>query len=182
MCHFITAVLPPSVQTSSIATIFKKHGRALRPLESESIQAQLRPGEGYFVTTNGHCDCGTGLGASLRRSRSRRRGGLDSQVEKLRRKGWSAAKIARWLQQHDEQQMAQSRKGDLSGGVDDWIELLNEIITSRLSTSVCLLLHSYGGPLNEPIKLSARKVIRKEEITSEALGAIEEDILYEFKA
>ena len=182
MCHYITAVLPPSVQTSSIANIFRKHGRSLRPLESESIQAQLRPGESYFMTTNGHCDCGTGLGASLRPGRSRRRDHLDRQMEQLRRKGWSAAKVAKWLQQHDEQQIARSRQGDLSGGIDTWVALLDEVMASGSTASLCLLLHSYSGPLSEPIKLSARKSMSKEEITARALSGIEEDVLYEFTA
>jgi hypothetical protein len=103
-------------------------------------------------------------------------------MENLRRKGWSAAKVARWLQQHDEQQMAQSRKGDLSGGIENWVALLNEVIASGTTESVCLLLHSYSGPLGEPIKLTARKLMRKEEITSAALGGIQEDVLYEFTA
>lgn len=182
MCHYITAVLPRSAQSSSIADIFRKHGRALIALENESVQAQLLEGESYFVTSKGKCDCGTGLGASQRVGRSRRRSTLDSQVENLRRKGWSQAKVSRWLQQHDEQQMAQSKTGDLTGGVEGWVALLKEVVGFRRASSVGLLLHSYHGPLSEAIKIKGRSAITEMGITSEALRAIDEDVLYEFKA
>lgn len=181
MCHYITAILPPSAQASAIADIFRKHGRALIALENPSVQAKLLEGERYFVTSKARCDCGTGLGASQRVGRSRRRSTLDSQVENLRRKGWSDAKVSRWLQQHDEQQMAHSKTGDLTGGVDGWIALLKEVVGSARADSVCLLLHSYHGPLSEPIQIKRRSVIAEKDITSEALRAIDEDVLYEFK-
>ena len=180
MCHFITAVLPDVDQTAAIAGLFRKHGRAFRPLDNLSVQAQLQPGERYYFTTNGACDCGTGLGAAQRTGRSRRRSTVESQMEMLRKKGWNESKVARWLQQHDEQQMAQSRGGDLSGGVKSWAALIKEIVTSGRAPSVGLLLHTYAGPLSEPIKF-ARKEVKLEELTSEMLRGIDEDVLYEFR-
>src|SRR5688572_22878627 len=180
MCHFITAVLPPSAQSAAVAELFRRHGRKLQSLENASIQAQLQPGEAYFATTLGSCDCGTGLGASLRAGRSRRRSSLESQMNLLREKGWSEPKVARWLQQHDEQQMTRSMQGDLRGGVKDWVALLEDVLVSGRTASVGLLLHSYRGPLGETIKLKDRKAVPLQAINALALGSIEEDVLYVF--
>ncbi len=182
MCHYITAVLPPSANTVPIAEIFRKHGRALTPLQNASLQAQLFEGERYFATARGQCDCGTGLGAAQRVGRSRKRSTLDSQLENLSRKGWSEAKISRWLQQHDEQQMTRSKTGDLTGGLNNWVALLKAVIAVGHGSSVGLLLHSYRGPLDEPIALKGRREITGAGLTSEALRDIDEDVLYEFKA
>jgi len=36
-----------------------RHGRAAMPLDNPSIREVLRDGERQYLTTRGHCDCGT---------------------------------------------------------------------------------------------------------------------------
>lgn len=63
MCDFITAVLPAKAKVDEVSRIFEAHQRVLKPLENASIRRQLQPGEVYFKTTPGHCDCETVLGS-----------------------------------------------------------------------------------------------------------------------
>jgi len=63
MCHFISAVLPGSADLSALAGVMAHHGRALKPQRNPALEAQLQAGEQLLLTTAGHCDCGTALGA-----------------------------------------------------------------------------------------------------------------------
>jgi hypothetical protein len=63
MCHFISAVLPSSADLSALAGVMARHGRALKPQINPVLGAQLQAGEQLLLTTAGHCDCGTALGA-----------------------------------------------------------------------------------------------------------------------
>lgn len=93
MCTFITAVLPASADADAVAAIFRAHGRAFIPGAMYATRAGfLAAGERAFHTTLGHCDCGTPLG---RATLSSGRDPSGDMAARLRRKGWSKAKIAR---------------------------------------------------------------------------------------
>ena len=74
MCFFISAILPGSANIRVLARVMDRYGSALKPQSNPGLEAQLQPDERLLLTTAGHCDCGTALGA------------LD-----LRRPSWSAA-------------------------------------------------------------------------------------------
>lgn len=63
MCLFITAVLPASASYARLDRIAIEYDRQFDPLHNESMEKQLLRSERYFLTTPGHCDCGTSLGA-----------------------------------------------------------------------------------------------------------------------
>lgn len=69
MCHYITASLPGSADHAALDALARGYGRQFKPLSNPDIEAQLQPGERYFITTLGHCDCGTPLGALAQGSR-----------------------------------------------------------------------------------------------------------------
>jgi hypothetical protein len=87
MCYYITAVLPLSANQVALAAIAHKYGRRLQPLTNPSIEAQLQAGEKYFVTTVGHCDCGTALGALAREYAQTKPVDQLAQERKLKLKG-----------------------------------------------------------------------------------------------
>jgi hypothetical protein len=60
MCHFITLVAP-TADAAAVLAVMKRHGRAADPIDNPSIRKVLRSDEQQYVTTSGHCDCGTAL-------------------------------------------------------------------------------------------------------------------------
>ena len=180
MCHYVTAVLPRTADLLSLVEIAGRHSRNLEPLRNPSIEDRLKPGERHYLTTHGHCDCGTPLGTLDRDEaiRDRRRKATDARERRLRREGWSEAKIDRWRkekEQHPSKSMQQ-------GSVDDWLALLREMLGSGATPFIGLLLHWYDGPLDGRIEVRGREVVRLADLDEDALGRMKEDILYEFRA
>src|SRR5688500_12714415 len=61
LCDSITLIAPTDDQPA-LAAVMKRHGRAAHPIDNPSIRKVLRADERQYLTTVGHCDCGTVLG------------------------------------------------------------------------------------------------------------------------
>ncbi|NJC87307.1 MAG: hypothetical protein FIB02_02060 [Desulfuromonas sp.] len=181
MCHFITAVLPSSANINELSVIAGRNHRKLEPLENASVMAQLKRGEAYFLTTRGMCDCGTTLGYALRAADTKSLEPIH-QVRKLRAKGWSEAKIARWLQAKEKAVEDKSRRGQFFDKEcnADWYRFLMEILESGLADYVGLLLRWYSRPLSGKFALRSRVTVNLETAGVEVLSYLEDGILYEF--
>jgi len=181
MCHYITAVLPANADITRLQGIAESHQHALRPLHSLAMQGQLEAGEQYFVTTAGHCDCGTPLGAfKVRPGRDDR----ISKERKLRLKGWSESKIARALDQHDahEGRERESRLTTLESGLVEWRNLVLAWLESGATPYIGLMLHFYDGPIDEGFALQGREIKERAAVDASTLGHMVDDVLYEFRA
>lgn len=174
MCHFITAVLPGSANHSALSEIAAKHGRALKPQRNPSIEELLNPGERYFLTTLGHCDCGTTLGRAESKIEQRHKRAAENERVKLRRNGWSEAKIKR----KQDQKVEYLARAKSTMDETDWCNLLQEMLDSRQTPVVGLLLHWYSGPIEGRIELQGRENVK---VTLETLGRMQEDVLYLFQ-
>jgi hypothetical protein len=183
VCHFITAVLPEDARIDALDPIARKYGRRFQPQGNPSIEAQLRPGERYFVTTVGHCDCGTPLGALVPRPGSRKPLDHEIALKQLRAKGWSETKISRWLAQKRgaEARVQRTRSDDDTPAIDAWVAFLTEVLESKATSYMAVLVHRYGGPLSERIPLAGREVVRFDDSAAAMLSYLKEDVLYEFR-
>ena len=183
MCHFVTAVLPVAADVSRLDAIARRHHRQLQALANSSIEAQLLPNERYFLTTLEHCDCGTALGAHSR-TKTTGTGGHNSELERLRARGWSEAKLTKWLEQKQRvsARNARVRSSQEAPDTSHWRRLIEEILNSGLTRYVGLLLHMYSGPLSGRIQLAGRQVVLVEDLTEELLAGVDEDVLYEFRS
>ena len=182
MCHFITAVLPKEADAPKLDAIARKHDRQFEPLSNSSIEAQLRQGERYFLTTLGHCDCGTSLGASVRDEFEVSRD-HHTAIERLRTKGWSETKISRWIKQkqHVSDRDDRVRSTSETSRANDWRGLIEDVLDSRLTPYMGILLHMYSGSLSARIHLAGRQVLVLSDLTDSTLAEIKEDVIYEFK-
>jgi hypothetical protein len=180
MCHFISAVLPASADIAALAAVAERHGRCLRPQSNPSVQRKLKAGENCFLTTVGHCDCGTPLGAHAASATD----DTQAQVRKLHAKGWSEAKIARWREQRGEHQAkkAATARAASETGIAQWQGFLSEALTRSDTPYLCLLIHMYSGALDGDIELSDRQPVKLREADTAFLDAMSEDVLYEFRA
>jgi len=184
MCHYITATIPNKDEIASVASIFKAHGFGFELISNPHVAQQIGPQDYYILTSGKYCDCGTALG-SLGDRVPAKAVDFESQVRKLRKQGWSEAKIKRWLEQKEQTKERHLREDEAlaKGGapeLDRWIMLLRELINVRQIPMVGLLLHWYHGSVeSERINIQRRERFRLSEVTAERLMKIEEDVLYE---
>jgi len=179
MCFFLTAVASAGAHEHELRALAKSEGLGWRALEDSPVLAMLRPGEGYFLTTRGHCDCGTAIGALARRPPARK---LSRKLDKLRKKGWSEAKIQSWLESSS-QEVARFERLEREGSVeaDRWYRFIHAAVTSGAARSVGLLLHVYrGSVVDEAVPLSGRTRVSLGEVDASFLLTVETDHLYDF--
>lgn len=181
MCHYITAVLPASADHDALDALARGYGRQFKPLSNPGVEAQLHGDEQYFITTTGYCDCGTPLGALLRNSG--RLPDWSAQEQRLLRKGWSKAKVARALAQKQEDLRTSSEASATSKlkAPSCWVDFIGEILGSGRTSHLGLLLHMYSGSVGSRIQLNGREIVRSTEVTGEMLGRMKEDVLYVFR-
>lgn len=180
MCHFITAVLSNTASHVKLDAIAREHGRQLRPLASPSMESQLGPDQRYFLTTLGHCDCGTVLGSH--HQRARRVPDWAAKERRLLKKGWSKPKVTRAIAQERESS-ASSDSADEEASAKElasWKNLIEEILGAG-THEFGLLLHSYRGPLDEEIQLKGSEQIPAAKLSAEILCQMQEDVLYVFR-
>jgi hypothetical protein len=136
MCYFITLVVRGS-DRAAIATVVTRHGRRAMPIHNPSVESILEPGEAQFLTTVGHCDCGTVLG--------HQRG--HDQAAKLAKKGWSPSKIERCL---SDRKRADERR-ERPDSVDLWSNLVGDLIALPDVQQVGLLLQAYSSDVETEV-------------------------------
>ena len=181
MCHYITAVLPKAADHGALDVLAREHGRQFKPLSNPSIEAQIQPDEQYFITTVGHCDCGTPLGAALHASS--RSPDWPTQERRLLKKGWSKAKIARAIAQKQEDHRTSAEAATEANlmAVSSWLNFIGAILGSGKTSHLGLLLHMYSGSIESRIELAGREVVASSQATGEFLGQMKEDVLYVFR-
>lgn len=180
MCRFVTAVLPAAAPHEALDALARTHGRRFLRLSSPSVTRQLAPGEAYFVTTLGHCDCDEPLGA-LRGMRDVGEG----MARKLVRKGWSENKIARAMAQRSEHAMATDgvRRRRADDDLTRWLAFVDAVLASSQVAELGLLLHFYrGGIADEEVTVRERRRVGRDEDRATLLHGMEHDVLYLFHA
>lgn len=184
MCHFITGVLSKGGDAEAVGTLAEAHGFQWAPMANPTVQKQLTSGETYFLTTRGMCDCGTSLGWIGRKTPAHSLDeALTQQAQALRKKGWSNAKVERWIETRRAVEQRQSRTDDQTaptheGDLQRWVHFLCEVIETQASAGIGILLHWYrGGIDSERIQLKDRLVVPVDGLSTTVLGALEEDML-----
>lgn len=174
MCHFITLIVPTE-DGEAVQAVMKRHGRAAAPIDNPSIRKLLREDEQQYLTTHGHCDCDTVLARRHTAEEIEER--LAREAARLKRKGWSAAKIARAM---DDQHKADARpKGRPKGYGADSLELWNAALcdlgeTLKLSHAG-LFVRSYSGDIAVEGFAASRRDVRRDITLLEGLATLEED-------
>jgi predicted aminopeptidase len=183
MCHFITATLSADAKLEKVAALAKKHNLNWIQTENLSVQKQLENGSHYFYTTKGQCDCGTLLGSANNSNKDSKKD-TTSQILALKKKGWSANKIERWLSEKtklEEKREARKYTGIRASEIDSWINFISAVLNNNLASKFGLLLHMYSGCVaTDVIALSGKVVTQLKNAREEVFLCILEDHLYEF--
>lgn len=167
MCQFLTAVLPAGADLDRAARSLAPAGMTCRPLDNPNVVG-LEPGEIWALATAGHCDCGTPVGQGTGEQRS---DVTENDLRKLRRKGWSDAKIDRWLAEK-EKVRSKVERSTPRGQLEPIVEAL------KSAAPLGLVLHTYRGRIDqERITIARRRVVHAPDLTTDDLHDLAEDTL-----
>lgn len=171
MCEFIT-LIAPTTDHSLVAELMNRHGRRAERVINCSVQAVLKDGETQYVTTNGSCDCGTVLGSMTGDAYTKDQD-LAKEVRRLKRKGWSEAKISRAL---GDRQKANDQSPYIG---PDSFELWNAVMKDFKKTLnlpyVRLMVRMYSGDVESEVFNVTRQKTPKTSPLDEALGSMRSD-------
>lgn len=171
MCHFVTLIAPTDDATA-VRAIMERHGRAADPADNPSIRKVLLEGERQYVTTRGHCDCGTAL-APRHDTPEMFEEKLAKEAARMKRKGWSEAKITRAIEDR------RKADGRPSGGGSDSLELWNAVIRDLRKELnlpyVGLFVRFYSGAIATEVFNASRREVSKGTPWQDTLASLEHD-------
>lgn len=170
MCHFITLIAPTD-DASAVRAVMERHGRAADPIDNPSIRKLLRSGEHQYLTTAGHCDCGTVL-APRHGTPELLEDRLARDAARMRRKGWSETKIARAI---DDRRKADAKPG--GGGHDSlelWAAVLRTLGDELKLPYAGLHVRLYSGATAAEEFTASRREVVGDEPWQDALGSLDD--------
>jgi len=209
MCTYVTLAMPAAVPFDALRAVIERHKRRLHRIEHDYKRRPfLRPGDIYFHTAR-TCDCGTPVGwnsaacepdSSGRTAAEQQDAEAEREAEraraKQRRKGWSQARVERWMaEKHAAAAIQSARVVTLDAAeLERWTQLLRELAAQASSSRVGggsaggshggagglrLLIHEYAGSLeNEPIANLDRASLHLRDLTPDTVAGLRWDVVY----
>jgi hypothetical protein len=182
MCHFITATHSSNINLTDINKIAETFTLKFQECNNEYVNRQISTEEKYIFKCTNICDCGTAIGeASVIKNTSERV--QKSEVDKLKRKGWTDTKINRWLTDKKKSEEKTNNENEAilkrkSNEIENWINFLRTLFKTTNVEHFGLLLHWYSNGLeNEKIKIGSRKVVSQKSLTELDFKMLQEDTL-----
>jgi hypothetical protein len=174
MCFHITLIVRGG-DPSDIDQVLRRHRRKAKPIANASIAHALAPGEAQFLTTVGHCDCGTAL-APVTVDRAGKR---NAQAAKLGKKGWSQAKVERWLTDRvkADEKSEERRHTNTPDSVELWSRIVGDVLSAPGVQQAGLLLHFYSGDLEEEAIEPVRETVPLRDFEASLRGIHEDKLL-----
>jgi hypothetical protein len=179
--------MSPGGDVRAVRRIAEAFALRWEPIHNPSVAKALHPGETYFYTTRGMCDCGTDLGSALRRNATLHAPDPEQEAKKLRKKGWGAAKIARRNKDRQADFERKKAEAEARGDVPPhhaqiWCDFIQAVFDARAAGSIGILLHFYSGGIDsERIPVGGRRTLQVSALTSQYLLELTEDVLHEFQ-
>ena len=174
MCHYITLIAPTEDQ-AALHAVMEKHGRRAILVENDSVAKLLLPDERQYLTYRAHCDCGTVLGWRKHEREVHDHDRFAHEEAKMRRKGWSEAKIQRALEGRLRAQTKPS-KGPLDS-YEFWQTIVSDIFDELKLPSLGLLVHFYSGRLDEESIRAVRNEVPRGSSVLSVLEDLPEDVV-----
>lgn len=179
MCYYITAILPAKSNLEVLRQAIKKCGFGFTPLTNSFITAQLPKGSQYYRATGSYCDCDDGFGYSSHYDSASKPNDLAKHVTKLRKKGWSEAKIQRSLQGRT---LAHEKpRPGAPESANKRITLLHEVLSGKQTPKIGLITHFYQGDIEtENFHIKSTQTLVLTDLRQETILGLEDDVLYTF--
>lgn len=185
MCHFITAVIDGKNSLDNLNYPGCYNIITFHVCDNLSVRNQLRANELYVARNRQYCDCGTELGMLARCPSPAALSVGESEIDRLKKKGWGERKIQRWIADREKNaEKAKIKYDNLTNGkhsdVENWLQYLHKVFSDPQISHLGLLLHWYSGGLeDERIAIKQRKRIEVNDLTAKILLTMEEDVIYD---
>ncbi len=183
MCQFNTATMSPDGDQDLVRRLAKQARLKWEPLGNRFVTRQLEPGETYFFTTWGMCDCGSEVGSASRALvPDGELGDLSRDIKKFRKQGWSETKIKRWLaqqkQDRERKQVEWETRHPITGDeLERWVEFIRQVIEQDAARWIGVMHHDYdGGIESEKINVT-RRWSKLDQLSPELLQKLDRDML-----
>ena len=170
MCHFITLVAPTH-DAEAVRAVLARHGRAASPIDNPPVRKVLRAAERQYLTTRGHCDCGTVLAPRSKPSDGAEK--TAKETARMRRRGWSEAKIARALEDMHKADARPSSDGPDT--LELWSTLLHDLGDQLHLPYAGLFVRFYSGAVATEVFRASRQELPKAVKWHDALSSIMQD-------
>lgn len=171
MCHLITLVVP-AAESEAVLSVMKRHSRTAELFDNPSVRKILRDDEHQYLTSRIGCDCGTVLAPGEITSHAFEQS-LAKKTDQLKRKGWSAAKIDRFLEDQRKTNTRPRRNGPDS--LESWHAALADLCENLKLPYVGLLVRWYKGSIETEEFDVSRRDVGKGPSWLDALRAINPD-------
>lgn len=170
MCHFITLIAPTD-DVAAVRAVMDRYGRTAEPIENPSVRKVLCDDERQYLTTRGHCDCGTVIG---RRNDTPEAAAerLAKEEARMRRKGWSHAKIARAT---EDRRKADAKPGGGADSLELWNAVLHDLLEELGLPYAGLFVRSYSGDIAAEAFGASRRDVPSCAPVLDALASLEHD-------
>lgn len=181
MCCFITAIVPGAIKIESLQPICSRHGMLFSALENKSLIATIKD-DHYVRATRAFCDCDSALGSAMRSSKPKTGDALNIEIARLKKKGWSAHKIERWLMEKDKnyERSADNLLRKNATDLAEWRHFFDEYFLTG-TAYIGVLLHFYCEALDtESLNLKATERLIWSSVRDDELLSLQEDVLYLF--
>ncbi len=171
MCHYITLVAPTE-DVAALREVMERHGRAAHPIANPSVKKVLRGDERQYLTARASCDCGTIL-AHQPETSDEVEERLGKEAARLRRKGWSEAKIARAMEERRRADARPGRPGPDS--IELWKDVMRDLGHELKVSHVGFLVRLYSGALDTEVFNATRRDVPKGAPWDQALASMAAD-------
>ncbi len=171
MCYFITLIAPTD-DADAVRAVMDRHGREAKLIDNPSIRSVLQAIECQYLTTKGHCDCGTVL-ARRHDTPEALEAKLAKEAARMQRKGWSKAKIARAME--DRRRSDARPGGDGSDSLELWNAALRDLRETLKLPHAALLVRQYSGLVTTEAFDASRRELPGNMEWLEALATLQPD-------
>jgi hypothetical protein len=183
MCTFITLIAATddlNRMNAILATWDKRsHTRRAERVNTHGLRACIAPDEQEYWLARMPCDCGTYLGSALPHGDSPD-DEVAADIARYRRKGWSAARIARAVADKD-RAAARPARNPPNEDSTYWIDVLTALADGLGLQKVGLMHHFYAkSPGAEPDMANRRDAGPLCE-AAVVLAHMEDGVIYDFR-
>jgi hypothetical protein len=181
MCTYIDAALPRDADLDAVSA-------AIARLNLGSGTEPGHPGGDPMIVSvlpQKYCHCGTVLG-SVNRPHTPDDAAFERQLEQHRKRGWSEARIRRWLeekhrvQRRSEREYREGRdRSRTDYRANTWCDFLKEVLTTGATSRIGLRVGEPDQKGREK-PISRQVTVRLDELDERTLEEMDEDVLYWF--
>jgi len=137
-------MIDESISEAKLKETAQKNGLGWWEIDNKSLAFAGGVKQRVILTAKGDCDCKTALGSVHHQSK---KPNIESEIKKLRKKGWSQSKIDRWKTQKEQSQSrgVSEKEEKINRELQTWENFLNDVFKLKGINNFSILLHCYSG-------------------------------------